>query len=63
MGTHILIVKKDAATALNLEELFIEADYFLTGDAASAKKRLNCLYGARCSPSACDDECESWRLR
>jgi len=40
MITRILIVEKDAVTALDLEGLLIEADYSLTGIAASASEAL-----------------------
>lgn len=40
MRTRILIVEKDAVTALDLEGLLAEADYVLTGIAASANEAL-----------------------
>ena len=40
MKMRILIVENDAVTALDLEGLLTEADYFVTGIAASAKEAL-----------------------
>jgi len=40
MKMRILIVENDAVTALDLEGLLIEADYFVTGIAASANEAL-----------------------